>query len=46
MPKELGCAKRENGHRSDPSLPRLEEGISCACGRVMYCTGRSVDIGQ
>jgi len=31
MSEELGCAKRENGHRDDPSLLKIEEGISCAC---------------
>jgi len=36
MLEELGCAERENGHRADPSLVGLEEGISCAHGCIMY----------
>ena len=43
MLEELGCAKRENGHCTDPSLPRLEEGISCGCGCIMYYVGSSID---
>ena len=45
MSEELGCAKRENGHRTDPSLLGLEEGISCARGHIMYYTGGRADIG-
>jgi len=44
--RELGCAKGENGHHVDPSFPRLEEGISCACGCVRYFTESSTDIGR
>lgn len=45
MSEDLGHAKRENGHRVNPSLPGLEEGISCALGFIMYCTGSITHIG-
>jgi hypothetical protein len=45
MSEELGCIEGKNGHRADPSLPGLEEGISCACGCLMYCVGSSADTG-
>jgi len=37
------CLKGEDGHRTDPSLLGLEEGISCSCGCVMHCIGGFVD---
>ena len=46
MPEELGCSEGENGHRADPSLPGLEEGISCAYGHVMYCVRSSTNTGR
>jgi len=46
MPEEFGCVKGENGHRVDPSLLGLEEGISCACGSVIYCVGSNINIGR
>jgi len=45
MLEEPGCAKGENGHHADPSLPGIEEGISCACVHILYCARRSIDIG-
>jgi len=46
MSEELGCAQRENGHCPDPSIPGLEEEISCACGRVMYWIASNTEIGK
>ena len=43
---ESGCIERKNGHRVDPSLLRLEEGVSCACGCVIYHIVSSVESSQ
>jgi len=45
MSEELGCVERENGHHTNPSLLELEEGISCAHGRLMYCARGRADTG-
>jgi len=42
---KLGYVKGKNGHRTDFSLPRLEEGVSCTCRHVMYNIGSNADIG-
>lgn len=39
MLEDIGRTKRKNGHHADPHIPGLEEGISCACGRVLYLLG-------
>lgn len=43
--KDHGCVERENGHRTNPSLPRLEEGISCAHGNLIHFTEIRANIG-
>jgi len=31
MSMQFGCLEGRDGHHSDVGLPRLEEGIPCAC---------------
>ena len=39
MSIKLRCIEGKHGQCVDLGLPRLEEGISCTCGHVIYCIG-------